>query len=322
MVAGQSRLDRTFGHHYRELKAVEEQINKLMRKFTQTTISSSDIRQYLQTQYPEHYEHISLPPRWISELRRLHIQDNDGWEQVGPRGKSEVDDNSVYAFWLAGRDLDFLSIPLTPPALPKAPPKPKIVNNTFQSLAVDKTLVTDGDTDSDGDSDQELEPWEREGAFGQEPKVRIVSTTPSHLTVPPLESPDKDVEEVPLNITDLQNPATFFQAFGLGHVPAVPTANKILEDLLAEGTMWLMSRRERQTLHTYWTQTIRNHTSETHIADFENLKKKHEEILKKHNEGKDEVSHSSCQSFSGLRFSLDPSAAPQGCRYCWSHNHR
>lgn len=291
MVAGQSRLNRTFGHHYRELKEIEEQINKLMRKFTQTAISSSDICQYLQIQYPEHFEHVSLPPRWILELRRLYTEDNEGWEQVGPRGKSEVNDHSLYAFWLAGRDLDFLAVSTNPPARPKEPLKPKSINidNAFQSLTVDDITVTNEGTDSD--SDQELDPWEREGAFGPELKAHVAlpTSSPPAPTLAP-EVTDVDIEEVLPNIADLQNPLNFFLAFDLGHVPVIPDSNKSLDDLLSKGTMWIMARRERQTLHAYWTETIRNHTSQTHIADFENLREKHEEISKQHNEGKDEVS--------------------------------
>jgi hypothetical protein len=53
--------------------------------------------------------------------------------------------------------------------------------------------------------------------------------------------------------------------------------------------MWSFSRRERDRLHTYWLAQIRERLHEDQLQDFQSLRSKHESILKKHQEGKDEV---------------------------------
>src|ERR1700691_1255739 len=85
MVQGKSRLDRTFGHHHRALKDVQEEVKKLMSDFLKVDIDSSSIVQYLELSYPEHHEHIINPPAWISTIKSINSDDGE-WKKVNRHG--------------------------------------------------------------------------------------------------------------------------------------------------------------------------------------------------------------------------------------------
>lgn len=89
--------------------------------------------------------------------------------------------------------------------------------------------------------------------------------------------------------SDLSDPLRFFHALGFLSVPATASGERSLNDLLDEGAMWTMSRLERRRLHDSWTLSVRNETSQNRLREFEDLRRKHVEILKKYNEGKDET---------------------------------
>lgn len=305
-VAGQSRLNRTFARHYRELKLIEEEINRLMNKFKNTSISSDDILDYIKVQYPEHFEHILLPPSWVSTLRDMDLEDSAGYATVGRDGKAETEDKSFYGFWLGGRDLDFLDLQNAPKQESQLASHGGGVTsqNRFISLledtgSNDSTLPSTTDKSqledsAESDSDEEdLEPWQRSGAWGAEQPA--TPTTPRNVqqeavatvVVDEAGSPE---ESNSLHSSDLSDPLRFFHALGFHSVPATASGERSVNDLLDEGVMWSMSRTERRRLHDSWTLSIRNETSQNRLQEFEDLRRKHVEILKEYNEGKDEVS--------------------------------
>lgn len=302
-VAGQSRLNRTFACHYRELKLIEKEISMLMNKFKQTSISSDDILDFIKVQHPEHFEHILQPPSWVSTLRDMDLEDSAGWVTTDRRGKAETEDKSFYGFWLRGRDLDFLDLQYAPKQESHLAPyeggvttqnrfiplleDTESIDSTFPSIS-DKSQLEDSDA---SDSDEEaLEPWERPGAWGAEqPSTPSTPRNVQQEAVATVIEETGSPNESNSHSSDLSDPLRFFHALGFLSVPATASGERSLNDLLDEGAMWTMSRLERRRLHDSWTLSVRNETSQNRLREFEDLRRKHVEILKKYNEGKDET---------------------------------
>ncbi|KAJ7497553.1 hypothetical protein FB451DRAFT_1211927 [Mycena latifolia] len=310
MVAGKSRLDRSFRHHYRDLKDVEDEIKKLMKTFVEANVTSAEFESYLQVQYPEHFEHLyRCPPNWVSILRRSLLVDEDStWMRAGKHGRAETDDNSMYAFWRRGTDLDFLDTS----SERKAEYERKSENqNRFSALdhvaeeqqddAPDLDVVPETDAeDESSDDDIQEESWQNEWPMPV-PDTNDDRTSPaerrililhprSRLSTPPESSPSDSGSTSHFNpfsvqVADLQNPTVFFD----GPIPVIPDWDRPLDTLLSEGTMWSFSRRERDRLHAYWSAEIRERLHEDQLEDFQSLRSKHESILKKNQESKDEI---------------------------------
>ncbi|TFK44429.1 hypothetical protein BDQ12DRAFT_672980 [Crucibulum laeve] len=313
MVAGQSRLDRSFGHHHRELKLVEEQIKKLMNNFTQTAISSEKIMEYIAIQSPEHFEHISYPPSWISAVRETW-QDGDGWTQADRRGRNTVEDNSSYTYWLRGRDIDFLKASRASQEVRKAKSQPVgesksqtvPAQNQFAALQVEHSQeksVSDDESDADDDDDSELDAWERMGSWIDNASTASLEMSRHSPEIPKLsvkvsqieehDTPAEDIHELAveqeLHTSDFADLMRLFLDHGHAIVPPPPSSDRALDILLCEGAAWSMSLQERERLHAYWTQWLRDDLYRNHVKDFEDLRKRHAETLKTYNEGKDEI---------------------------------
>ncbi|KAJ7647110.1 hypothetical protein FB45DRAFT_821739 [Roridomyces roridus] len=308
MVAGQSRLDRSFREHYRDLKEVQDEIKTLMKSFTAETISSQEIESYLRIQYAEHFEHLCIiPPDWVRTLRRAHHHDDSGgaWMRTGRNGTAEAEDDSWYAFWRDAEDLDFLDSSLRQQV---AQEKGIEDHNRFSALDADETNVSSSDgadkgeeeEEGSGDSEDEdlgeVEPWEREQwLVGNAPPIEAETLDisapippPAILIQPRVPAPRPDL---PVQAADILQPQAFFG----GPIPTIPDSNRPLDTLLAEGTLWSFSRGERQRLHRYWSVQIKERRHETHLEDFRALRDKHEDILKKDRESKDEIRRSLLQ---------------------------
>ncbi|KAJ7651473.1 hypothetical protein DFH06DRAFT_1207067 [Mycena polygramma] len=299
MVAGKSRLDRSFGHHYRELKTVEEEIKTLMKTFVSATITSAEFEDFLQIQYGEHYEFLYLcPPNWIKILRSASQDDGGAWMHTGKRGKAVMDDDSIYAYWSNGRDLDFLDTAVQQ----QAEYEQRRVENQNRFSALDaldgeraespavselSESQSEGEDEISSDSeDIQEEPWQRswpsdtdsdDSGIGELPEPQSPAVTRDSL--PKISSPQ-------IGMDDLNDPTAFFD----GPIPVIGDSDRPLDMLLAEGTIiWSCSRRERYRLDTYWSTQIRERLHERQLQDFDSLRRKHESIRKKHQEGKDEI---------------------------------
>jgi ribosomal protein S10 len=299
MVQGKSRLDYTFSHHHRELKHVEEELKKLMDDFLKVAIASDRITGYLELQYPEHHEHIINPPPWISIIKAVNLEDSDGpWKRVGRNGQGDDLDTSMYAYWMSCEDLRFVDSL----SYPRAPSPNHHVGsagqNMFEALTGLETLSQHNDDsaeleDDQSDSDDERgvveELWQRI-PVAQEPEVPIeTSHVPSLGVNKPSES-SSNSNALPGSIRpcDLRDPASFFFAHGCDTVPVVPTSDRALDELLDCGDIWAMSQSERRQLHSYWVEVVRADLRQNQLEDFERLRRKHADKLRKFNEGKDE----------------------------------
>jgi hypothetical protein len=288
LVAGQSRLDRSFGRHHRILKDIEEQIQKLMAQFQKTSVDSDQIVQHMQIQYPESYEEILQPPEWIRLMKSvLPADDGGGWQRTGRNGRAELEDDSMYAYWRSGQDLNFLrSIQTYSPPSQSQPTQEHLApNQNSFALLPDDAADSDetrslsdyescslSDQESDTDDGPPEERWKREwpaspptyrsGALVSGPSSLM---KPASAPVPWIHNPAPDPASTTIKPSDLQNPAEFFAHFGFDDVPPVPSSDRPLDFLLGFGDIWLMSQSERNLLHAYWTEQVRTNLQQTQI---------------------------------------------------------
>ncbi|KAJ7217780.1 hypothetical protein GGX14DRAFT_438313 [Mycena pura] len=305
--AGKSRLHNSFGHHYRELKSVQEEIKYLMKTLIKVNVTSEEFRAHLKVQYTEHYEHLYLyPPEWVVALFASREDGDDGdshWMRAGKHRKVELEDNSMYAFWKNGEDLDFLE---SCRHLQAEYDDSRNNQNRFNALVdleqeSDSTSLDDEpdacaeseveDGESSDEEDTEEESWQRDwhtaDAEGSDHPVEAAS---AELTTNVISSYFSDVSSalVRAPISVQADPVDPRSQFG-GQIPFTPDFNRSLDILLAEGTMWSFSRRERHRLHAYWSGVIRERLHEDRLKDFKSLKSKYENILKKNEESKNEI---------------------------------
>ena len=263
-VAGKSRLDRAFGRNYRALKEVEDEFERLIKKFLKISVDSDQIVQYLEVQYPEHYEHTVQPPPWISAIK-IATSLEGNWQRVGQKGQSEAQDDTMYTYWRTCGDLDYLEFGQDP--IPSLPPSQAHLPTTYHSNMFEnlEALEIDiADTESAPDSEVEAED------------------------LSPSQSLESNKSQAFL-LFDLRNPEEFFVGHGYDGVPSVPSLDRELDVLLASGELWSMARSERERLHAYWIEQVRSNLHYNHLHEFERLRERHSDALQRYNEGKDEV---------------------------------
>jgi hypothetical protein len=290
MIAGKTRLDRSFGHHHRALKDIQEQLVNLMKKWSKTVVEPEEIQDYLEIQYPEHFEHIVYPPPWVQKIRALSLDSNDGgqWHYVGKNRKRDVEDGSLYAFWRYGGDLDFIHRMQLERL---SAPQPQLVGdpatlpsqNRYQALDVDvspNTIVEVPDPDISDDSDEDevdllnLEPWQIQWitATTSDTSASVIDISPAPMErSSPSPGNDPPVTQMDPAQSDLIGPSDFLDLDGflqvIGYEGLAPSSSsdRPLENLLVEGMMWSLSLTEREQLHTYWTNRVRNYQLETQL---------------------------------------------------------
>ncbi|KAG6850946.1 hypothetical protein H0H93_005815 [Arthromyces matolae] len=295
-IAGRSRLDRSFAHTYKDLKEVEKEILDLMKTFTDSSVSSKDVISYLETQYPEHFEHILSPPSWISTLHSLNIADtNSGWQKVGRQADADKGDDSVYSFWVQGLDLEFLSNKVDEPqheltGTVASQSGAAQWSNIFTVLQSFEQLDSD-DSDDDDESDEELEPWQvswEASSTKRSPDTEPFND-PVSASVQPIDSSRHPTSPENLRISDIQDPAAFFLANHCTSIPIIPQGDRALDMLLREGDLWSFSRVERTKLHVYWKQQVHEGIYCDRIEDFKRLRRKYAEANQVYQEGKNET---------------------------------
>ena len=315
MTTDKSRLKKAFGTNYYQLKQVQQELVSLVKSFADRQILSPDIMKYIEIQYPEHHEHICNPPEWINTLisLRSNSNENDGWETAGKRGSKIPADDTTYGRWLRGEDLDFLSPkpkPNPPAVKPAADGTSNIaseIGNRFNALSINASVDEgSGNSDSgpeDEESDKELEmesdseeeaDWQRlefnkaEEELARPASAQRESHSPEIEYVTPVEHMTPDEAEA--RITDPQDLLTFFNAHSMNSIPEIPVTDRELETLLAQGSMWTLSKDERWKLDQYWRERTREDIWHGQLEEFENLRRKYKAHQELANQGKDEVS--------------------------------
>jgi hypothetical protein len=104
----------------------------------------------------------------------------------------------------------------------------------------------------------------------------------------------------------LSNVEQFFVDAGVAPVPGIPTTDRELDVLLADGRVWDMSLVERRELHEYWKNDVVTRRSATYEQDFEALRRRHEVAQGTFNEGRDEVSYPRSHSLHATHSTMPP----------------
>ncbi|KAI0816803.1 hypothetical protein BC628DRAFT_1334253 [Trametes gibbosa] len=116
-VAAASNLDRSFKRQYAAMKKLEEEMSRVMTSIRLPLLDWDKIQQYLKIHYPDHADAFEAPPFWIVHLTALMWAEEEQlgeWQDVQRKGgkNKEVVDKSVsrtlYGFWRAGKDIQFL----------------------------------------------------------------------------------------------------------------------------------------------------------------------------------------------------------------------
>ncbi|KAF5326320.1 hypothetical protein D9611_000022 [Ephemerocybe angulata] len=293
-VAGKAHagLDRMSRRNYYDLKESEKAIETFMHKFMRKDASPEDITQYLRMQYPEHAEYLSSPPGWVRILYDDFVKQEDGWSTQGKKGKAkEVEKPTMYAFWVQGYDINFLSTPEYPQ--PVAKPEAAIRADVTQKPA-NRFDILPQEQEVEDEIDDDDEIWQSVDAWPEGPSPALSAVDESEFEF--LEPADVgsladgvEAMQVQLEAVVLSNVERFFLDLGERRVPEIPSSTRDLDYLLAEGLIWDMSITERQVLHKYWENDVLTRRAATHEEDFDALRRQHEKAQKVYNECKDEM---------------------------------
>ncbi|KIK93721.1 hypothetical protein PAXRUDRAFT_828683 [Paxillus rubicundulus Ve08.2h10] len=305
MVAGQSRLNRTFASHYRELKIVQGEITQLMNRVLNADLESDSVEivKYLQTFHPEHHEFMSHPPEWIRLTRQLlHDDPNDGWKTQGRGGRSVKQDTSIYAYWKNSGDLEFLEMSASSTSsfsgvLGSGTKHLASSHVKFFEALISETSASTSDTDSIGEDEGD--------ESDDETPLKDLKPEERWMAVPVIETPDSDSDSDTKELHDpptqpamsepavdtisayVDDPAGLFAALGEDGIPSVPSGDRPLDELLDIGEVWAMSRCERKRLHGFWIEQARIQMHQNQLDEFERLRKLYAERVEEYNEGKE-----------------------------------
>ena len=243
---------------YRDLKWVQARLVRLVRRFAERQIISPDIMAYIKIQYPDHHEHICNPPEWISTLILLWSNSDENGSWAGKRSSKLHTDDTTYGRWLRGEDLDFLSTrPDLSAVKPTAGGTSNIASeilNRFNTFPTDSSVDNASSDNSDSGSEND-----------EEPMMELIS--------------EKEADWQRLNISEVQSPLTFFNAHSMHGIPEIPVTDRELETLLAQGSMWTLSKRERLKLDQNWRERTREGIWQGQLKEFESLRQSHKELL-------------------------------------------
>lgn len=275
LVQDQSRLDKAKREERWKLKGFEKQIEEAVRKISQREVSDDELDQHMSLAWPDHHFSLKSPPPWAHFIFEANAAEAEGWQKVGQGPASPP---SLFAFWLAGEDLNYL----VPKPLPSAPDVQKEQGfNRFAALAVAEDVDSDSASSDDEvldflDSDASDEDFEAAWMHvPSQPGPSSPSDEPAPLPPSPVTVGDelRDATPPPVSPSLLQSDLDrFFAHFGIP-VPTIPTSNRQLEELqLLDGGLWLLSRSERQTLADFWKHEARELYHQSSIQQFDKLR--------------------------------------------------
>ncbi|TFY62891.1 hypothetical protein EVJ58_g3578 [Rhodofomes roseus] len=323
-VAGKSRLDRAFSGHYKELRDVEDDIRKLMSEFQKSKVDSAEILAHMALTSPAHFEFFTNAPRWITLLYELENSGDGqgGWRVTGRGGHDEDVDTSLYAHWLAGRDIDFLerahisllrtqaevygversTVPVSSNRYDylASAPGSNLEEDTFELTS--EVAAPRDESHPDSDDDVEAAPPEEAwmhvvvedsgpDVLESESTARDDTSQPPDVAQPRAAQPASLDDATSIRPTDFRNLEDFFLACGHPGIPSVPHHDRPLHTLLEEDyeDVWAYSRSERQRFHAFIEKEVRMTLQSTRVMEFERLRQRHRDASTKYNEGKDET---------------------------------
>ena len=307
LAAGQSRLDRSFAHRYRDLKVMQEAVTHSMEQLLRSAVDPAEISQSLELNYPEHHCELVCPPRWVSALQEISLQADgavDAWHVVGHHGRQRAVDDSLYDFWVNGRDLEFLrslSLPATHHTQEDVGPANKYAilsrEHPGNELAGDEDISPeDSDDSSSEDDDMDVAPeeaWKKSFVLDAMHPAEVTASTSISFwrDLSRLWPPTPPAQPRSLQLDSFQGITEFLRTFDLPTVPVLPSTTRPLSQLLLDGCgrVWDMSLIERQRLHKFWVDQFRSELLSSRLDNFKRLREQLADAQRSYEEGKEEV---------------------------------
>jgi hypothetical protein len=298
-----SRLSPSMGKEYSILKDTETEMEKLMKKISRRHIGWNEIKSFIESEieYLDHHAELSDPPSWIAELYHQLVDEDEEWTEVQSKPTHKIE--SIYDYWLAGKDLEFLEPPKVMATPSVKAPQAQLVSTTnrFDALQVipsddqDSLSASDEeDSDSDGDlPDDPMLDW-----IFLQPELEASTDTSrpsSPMTLPDVIPTVEDLAaeepvEEPAASSPLSHRDQHLLRHGVWPVPAIPTTTRTLEELQENGDVWGFSKVERLRISESWSEQARVQAYRIEQNDFERLRRRHLDAQRRYNELKDEVS--------------------------------
>lgn len=266
----------------------------MVRTITSVEPEESDIISLLKIDHP--MVHLNLFEE-VPDVQRFiydHMDNVDGWETIGKRGRRNITSNTIWEFWKSGKDLQHLEYLARVPKVVVPDPISQAANQ-FQGLVMDNN-----DDESDGsvsESSFEQGSIDDEYAFMFEaPDAGSDSDSETDTDVNSKvesETESDDGEVQPMVVTDydvLTQKEHFLAHFGLAEVRKVRQSTRSVDELLHDGDVWSFSALERSKLAEYLSTEAKSLVDEDSLALFESLVTKHTEAKRDHDEARNNVS--------------------------------
>jgi len=323
---GQSQLSHSVRVLYRQLKQVEEDMDRLMGQVKNTSVQWTDILEFLKKTSTPHLALLVTPPAPVLALHEIWLELEDGYTTVGKGKRKETLDKTCLGFWLGGGDLVLVGKVFDGSYAPWVVAQPEAVDVQPKGQP---EVEEDGGDEEDDDNDNEEDDtspegqWKKRMLFEEEKEpialqpTFLASSTPSLSQSSQVNGDDtgpygqwkmhmsfeEDNQPIPLQSTFLasstpepsQGPiindaATFFASLGFSQSPTVPYSNRPLQELLLMGgEVWSMSPAERKKLHQHWATKTRESKMMEYEEKYESLRTEHETTVRLWNEAKNTV---------------------------------
>ncbi|KAG8728324.1 hypothetical protein FRC12_021840, partial [Ceratobasidium sp. 428] len=98
----------TIGSKWKAMKEAEDEMNELMNSMVKKHVSRQEMNTTIIPEYPDHYDNIFTPPRWVGALYTEYTSNDAGWGESDNKKKGKP---NKLEFWRDGRDLSWLSPP-------------------------------------------------------------------------------------------------------------------------------------------------------------------------------------------------------------------
>lgn len=264
-----SYYDRAMKSEFRNIKETEDQVMKLLKRVIGINVPSHVLLGHISMTHPEHAVRLDHPPSWISELQ--YMDDafrEDEWQDSTRKGKRDVQDSSIYAFWRSCKDLEFLQ---GAKVRSKSCSTPSASTNRFAQLRV----VQESD-----------EPRNDNLPIGREGETPINRHGDDSMSISSGRS-TSDAHDHNSMLTDAE---VFLQAHGISEIPEEPLSDRPLETLLDSNhcDVWSYSKEERARIDAHWIAQYRESEYDSQKQRFEDLVEKHSD-LRQRQQSRDEA---------------------------------
>jgi hypothetical protein len=123
---------------------------------------------------------------------------------------------------------------------------------------------------------------------------------PSEAETPPTplsshEDDDHTLEDVHL----------FLHRFGMPQLPTIPQSDRSVEELLADGDVWLFSMKEREKIAKYVEKHAKQDLDQVLVAEFESLREDFQDCRQKWKDLADIVSRPAAIKYSSLTIRIE-----------------